>query len=214
MAASCINSKRGSIVIFSQALFLLPYEYIILRFCIRYNARALTEKYQNAILLYYSMASIRKGEVSAKMNTNESCNMLIREICSIWSKCSASFQKMYGISQAQLLYLQMIEEAGSDRVYLKDLEKSLNVGQASVVRMIDRLESLGLIEKLQDEKDSRKKYTRLTCKGLSLYREAKKVWKETEAQFGFGLTAADLTQLHSLLTRVCQNSQEALLGLE
>ena len=95
------------------------------------------------------------------MKDNKSCNMLIREICGIWSKCSAAFQNKYGISQAQLLYLQRIATAGNQRMYLKDLEKSMGVGQTSVVRMIDKLETLGMVEKLQDERDVRRKYTRL-----------------------------------------------------
>ena len=148
------------------------------------------------------------------MNENESCNMLIREICSIWSRCSKSFQNVYGISQAQLLYLRCIAEAGDKRMYLKDLEKSLGIGQASVVRMIDKLEILGMVEKLQDEKDARKKYTRLTKRGRACCERAACIWQETEESFTSGLTKAELRELSGLLTRVCEASNKTLHRLE
>lgn len=160
------------------------------------------------------MASVRKDEVSIRMNANKSCNMLIREICGIWSKCSKSFQNVYGISQSQLLYLQCIAEAGERRVYLKELEKSLDIGQASVVRMIDKLEMLGMVEKLQDEKDARKKYTRLTEKGRECCGRAKRIWQETEIGFMSSLTETEIQTLSQLLTRVCADSRDVLLRLE
>ena len=140
--------------------------------------------------------------------------MLIREICSIWSRCSKSFQNVYGISQAQLLYLRCIAEAGDKRMYLKDLEKSLGIGQASVVRMIDKLEILGMVEKLQDEKDARKKYTRLTKRGRACCERAACIWQETEESFTSGLTKTELQELSRLLTRVCEASSETLHRLE
>ena len=140
--------------------------------------------------------------------------MLIRDISSVWLRCSKSFQRVYGISQAQLLYLRCIAEAGDKRMYLKDLEKSLGIGQASVVRMIDKLEMLGMVEKQQDETDARKKYTRLTKRGRVCCERAACIWQETEESFTSGLTQAELQELSGLLTRVCAASNETLLRLE
>ena len=148
------------------------------------------------------------------MKDNKSCNMLIREICGIWSKCSAAFQNKYGISQAQLLYLQRIATAGNQRMYLKDLEKSMGVGQTSVVRMIDKLETLGMVEKLQDERDVRRKYTRLTKKGQTCCEQVKHVWQQTEESFTSGLTDMELQELSRLLRKVHTNSCNVMLHFE
>lgn len=81
------------------------------------------------------------------MKKDRSCTRLIREIYYEWSRCSARFQSAYGISQTQLVYLSHLYEAGEQGLYLKELEKKLQIGQTSVVRMIDKLESMGIVKK-------------------------------------------------------------------
>lgn len=140
------------------------------------------------------------------MKKDRSCNSLIRDIYMEWTKCSNRFQTEYGISQAQLVYLKCLESAGAAGLYLKEIERRLQIGQASVVRMIDRLESMGMVEKLQDELDSRKKKARLTDNGKDCCSRAASIWENTEGEFTKTLTPDELEILKNLLLKVYENS--------
>ena len=51
------------------------------------------------------------------------------------------------------------------------------LGQTSVVRMIDKLESMGIVKKIQDDRDSRKKKACLISTGRECYEKAASSWK-------------------------------------
>ena len=143
------------------------------------------------------------------MKKDRSCTRLIREIYNEWARCSTRFQSSYGISQAQLAYLSHLYEAGEQGLYLKELEKKLQIGQASVVRMIDKLENMGIVKKIQDDRDSRKKKACLTSTGRECYEKAASSWKTVEHQFTRALNEPELETLEKLLARVYENSVAA-----
>ena len=143
------------------------------------------------------------------MKKDRSCTRLIREIYNEWSRCSARFQSAYGISQAQLVYLNHLYEAGEQGLYLKELEKKLQIGQTSVVRMIDKLESMGIVKKIQDDRDSRKKKACLTSTGRECYEKAASSWKAVEHQFMQTLNESELETLEKLLACVYESSVAA-----
>ena len=143
------------------------------------------------------------------MKKDRSCTRLIREIYNEWSRCSARFQSAYGISQAQLVYLNHLYEAGEQGLYLKELEKKLQIGQTSVVRMIDKLESMGIVKKIQDDRDSRKKKACLTSTGRECYEKAASSWKAVEQQFMQTLNEPELETLEKLLACVYESSVAA-----
>lgn len=153
--------------------------------------------------------AFRSDEVPIRMKKDRSCNMLIRDIYNEWTRCSGRFQSAYGISQAQLAYMKCLYEAGSQGLYLKELEQRLQIGQASVVRMIDRLVSMGIVKKIQDKRDSRKKKACLTSIGKERYDKAIESWESVEDEFTQNLNEEELKTLEQLLARVYENSMAA-----
>lgn len=83
------------------------------------------------------------------------------------------------------------------------------LGQTSVVRMIDKLESMGIVKKIQDDRDSRKKKACLTSTGRECYEKAASSWKAVEHQFMQTLNEPELETLEKLLACVYENSVAA-----
>ena len=143
------------------------------------------------------------------MKKDRSCNILIRDIYNEWTRCSSRFQSAHGISRAQLAYMRYLYEAGDQGLYLKELEQKLQIGQASVVRMIDRLEGMGIVKKIQDKRDSRKKKACLTSIGKERYDKVVRSWECVEDEFTQTLNRDELKTLEQLLARVYENSVAA-----
>ncbi|WP_158045366.1 MarR family transcriptional regulator [Skermanella pratensis] len=73
----------------------------------------------------------------------------------------------YGLTEATWLPLLHLSHMGNEAKQ-KDLAASLDIEGASLVRLLDALESSGLIERFDHETDRRAKVVRLTARGLDL----------------------------------------------
>src|SRR5690348_14964735 len=75
--------------------------------------------------------------------------------------------KPYGLTEATWLPLLHLSHMGNE-TRQKDLAVSLGIEGPSLVRLLDALETSGLVERFDHETDRRAKVVRLTPRGLEL----------------------------------------------
>lgn len=92
----------------------------------------------------------------------------------------------------------------------KSLETMFYVSHPTIVGLIQRLESKGLIETSTDANDRRKKTVHLTSAGVAIAQEAAAHRQRAERQLRKGFTNDELLQLKDLMTRLYYNALEVL----
>jgi MarR family transcriptional regulator for hemolysin len=110
----------------------------------------------------------------------------------------------YGLTvqQAQLL----IRCARNKGASAKALLPHLGTDEAGVSRLIDRLETAGLVER-QAGKDRRSMALEPTKRGVSLVPKLENVFKECREQFLGGLTPGEIEEFERLARRVLANAK-------
>jgi len=98
--------------------------------------------------------------------------------------------------------LALAEEAKS----ASDLCKSISYDAGAMTRMIDRLESKGLIRRERCTRDRRLVYLQLTDEGRKIWPKMKEVSRKTLNEFLRGFTRDEVHQLEGLLRRVLENA--------
>lgn len=84
----------------------------------------------------------------------------------------------------------------------KELLKYVYGDEASVTRLIDRLESKGYLKRVQSQEDKRKKNILLTQEGLSLVKKLTHFAKEVNRELIKGLDKDEADQFLTLLQKV------------
>lgn len=84
----------------------------------------------------------------------------------------------------------------------KEMLKYINGDEASVTRLIDRLESKGFIQRVQSQQDKRKKELLLTQEGVSLTQEIISCAKDVNKELVKDLNEVQAKQLLELLQKV------------
>ncbi len=85
-----------------------------------------------------------------------------------------------------------------------DLAATLGTDRATMMAMVDRLESRGLLRRERSEADRRRQHLHLTEAGEAVLAEAKALIAEHEARFKARFTEAELDALVSALRRIHQ----------
>ncbi len=78
----------------------------------------------------------------------------------------------------------------------------MDIGKAGLGKLVDRLESEGLAQRIADPMDRRLNRVRLTPKAKPIASEIRRVSEQTVATSIAGLTAAELATLHKLLNKI------------
>ncbi len=87
-----------------------------------------------------------------------------------------------------------------------DLCKSISYDAGAMTRMIDRLESKGLIRRERCPNDRRLVYLELTDAGSAVWPRMKEVARQVLNRFLRGFTKAEARQLESFLRRMLENA--------
>lgn len=101
--------------------------------------------------------------------------------------------KPYGLQNMQwrLLYLIYVNEQTTS----SDIAKRLGTQKASVTRLVNALESKGLIKRATDSKDRRKINIELTAKGESLTEMGIEKFSQLPEKLALALTEEEVTQV-------------------
>lgn len=105
----------------------------------------------------------------------------------------------HGITLTQYNVLRILRGAGADGLCRNEVRDRLVARTPDVTRLLDRMETAGLVSRIRGEEDRRLVHTRLTKKGRSLVDELDRpVAAEHQRRLGH-MTAAQLQQLVELL---------------
>ncbi len=92
-----------------------------------------------------------------------------------------------------------------DGLSLSEMAELVHVQPATASRMLDRMETAGLVERRQDIEDGRVSRIFLTQEGQNLHEPVREVWAELENISMANLTADERILLRRLLLQVYQN---------
>jgi DNA-binding MarR family transcriptional regulator len=98
-----------------------------------------------------------------------------------------------------LLLMQLWDQDGQTQSALAD---RLHIQQATLTRMITRMNQAGLVERKLDHEDGRVSRVFLTREGAKLQTPVEKIWHRLEEQIFTGLTLEERLLLRRLLMQI------------
>ena len=101
--------------------------------------------------------------------------------------------------------LGYIYENRSKEIFAKDIENEFMVTRSTVSKVVDTMESKGLIKRVAIERDARLKKLVLTDAALEMVRKIQRELKDFEAQMLEGFSAYETKQLTSYIDRMTNN---------
>ena len=106
----------------------------------------------------------------------------------------------HGLMAPHFGLLRVIEEVGAtSQIRLGD---DMGIDKATIVKFIDELEALGLVERHADAKDRRIKNVTVTAKGRTHIPKLRNIYQEVEADFLSVLTKSEAEALKSILPKL------------
>nr|WP_067286555.1 MarR family transcriptional regulator [Marinobacterium profundum] len=104
------------------------------------------------------------------MSKSQSALVLIRQIIRATDLHDKQLSRVSGLTLPQLLTMQTLHEGGSMTIGL--LAREMNLAQATVTSILDRLEKKQLVGRLRDSHDKRKVWACLSETGTRLLAES------------------------------------------
>lgn len=115
----------------------------------------------------------------------------------------------FGVTAAQFELLLVVERLAASGAGCSELGRHLAAPGPDVTRMLDRLDSAGLVSRSRDDRDRRVVHAMLTEKGRELIARAGPSVAEAESGVFEGLSEPDRQQLLALLTGVRRNCPDS-----
>lgn len=119
-----------------------------------------------------------------------------------YSKVEERLEK-YGLVKGQAQLLVLIRD--NDGCTQKDLAKHLDVKYSSMSERLNKLETLGYIERNIDDSNSKYKRIFITSSGKMAAIQCRKIQKEFEKIMYNGFAKKDIKQFEEYLIRICDN---------
>jgi len=110
-----------------------------------------------------------------------------------------------GVTAAQFVVITRLA-AAERKKSASDLCKEMSYDAGAMTRMIDRLESKGLIRRARCPQDRRLVYLEMTEQGRAVYPRLRELSMAIQNRFLRGFSRADARQLESLLGRMLENA--------
>ena len=108
----------------------------------------------------------------------------------------------YGITCSQARVILVLYESADGILSMKELEKTFQVTQQTMLGIVKRLENKNLVERCSDSQDSRIKRIRLTSDGASLGENVYKSFCHTQVKINQALTEKEQDTLRVLLNKL------------
>lgn len=145
----------------------------------------------------------------ANYQFDESVGYLLARVRSnIWNMVSQQTMAELGITSTQGSILFML---GSGRcLAAADLAREYGIDASAVTRLIDRLESRGLLSRVRSEEDRRVVRLKLTEKGTALAARMPAIYNRVLDRLLTGFTLEEVGFLKSMLRRILVNCDETL----
>jgi DNA-binding MarR family transcriptional regulator len=135
----------------------------------------------------------------------------LRAHASLTRQLSASLEREHGLTLNDYDVLVQLAYAPSRRLRRVDLARSVLLSASGITRLLDGLESAGLVAKATCASDARVTYAVLTDAGLAKHREVRKSHlSDVETLFGSRFTEAERNALSALLLRLLEPGDDEL----
>lgn len=129
---------------------------------------------------------------------------LIARVARQWRRAVDRRLQPFGLTEAMWLPLIHLARAPV-AMRQKDLAASLVLDGSSVVRLLDALETAGLIERREESGDRRAKTITVTERGLAIIDQVEAASREVRNATLVGLSAEDIESATRVLDLVCRN---------
>ncbi|MFA9353780.1 MarR family winged helix-turn-helix transcriptional regulator [Pediococcus pentosaceus] len=107
------------------------------------------------------------------------------------------------VSFDMFMIMHFIKQADGEAITLSSIADAQEVTKSAISRKIGTLLDLGLVEQNNDKQDRRKKYLKLTPKGIDLYEENDRIFREmldvVASKFGKDDFVKTLEHINSIL---------------
>lgn len=141
------------------------------------------------------------------MPVNESLGILLAETARCWRNKLDQRLKPLGVSQAKWRVLLHLNIARSVMTQ-KELSEKLGIEGPSLVRLLDRMEVDGWVERHPSQTDRRAKTVHLTDKANTMIVEIKQVAAKLRKELLNSISAAELATVTSVLQRIKQRTEQ------
>lgn len=140
------------------------------------------------------------------MVTNTNGGFLISQIKQVSGRIFEQILSKAGIeafngAQGRILYILWQQ----DRIPIVEIARKTGLAKNTLTAMLDRMETVGLIEREHDAKDRRRVTVRLTEKARGLQEQYDAVSNEVNAIFYDGFTEPEVREFEAYLVRILNN---------
>ena len=125
------------------------------------------------------------------------------------SRAGETLLKPYGLSATQYNALRILRGAGAEGLACSEVAERLISRDPDITRLLDRMESRGLIVRTRESRDRRVVKTRITEAGLRLLAELDGPVQELHRRQLRHLSAREIRQFSNLLERARKLVEEA-----
>jgi MarR family transcriptional regulator for hemolysin len=129
---------------------------------------------------------------------------LIARTARQWRRAVDRQLQPFGLTEATWLPLIYVARARAP-MRQKDLASALTLDGSSVVRLLDALQTAGLIERREEDGDRRAKVITLTGRGLAIIEQVEAASRRVRTAALTGLSDDALRQASEVLDVVCRN---------
>src|SRR6516164_10710875 len=127
---------------------------------------------------------------------------LIQTHTRLWEQVEAQMRRDTGLTMARYDVLAHLDMAGG-RLGLTDLASSILLSQSGLSKLLDRMETAGLVRRDPDPRDARAAFAAITPHGRSLARNARQGHHAfLQRTFADALDAYDLADLTRIMNRL------------
>lgn len=135
-----------------------------------------------------------------RTNITEQVMIALRRIIRAIDLHSRTLVSQYGLTGPQLATLKELANRGP--ISLGDLARAVSLSQATVTGIVERLEKMGLTQRIKSSQDKRRVYASVTDKGQEMLAKAIPLLQEQFTESFVKLQDWEQTQILSSLQRV------------
>ena len=138
-----------------------------------------------------------------KESTRNNFGAMLSQTARQWRRAADQRLQPFELTEATWLPLVRIARAPT-LMRQKDLAASLSLDNSSVVRLLDNLETAGLIRRQEEASDRRAKTIVLTARGRAMADQVEAVAHRVREDALAGLSDADIETAFRVLDHVCR----------
>jgi MarR family transcriptional regulator for hemolysin len=151
---------------------------------------------------------------SAKEWSERTLGFLAHDVARLMRKRLEQRARAAGIGLTRAQWQTLAHLARSEGINQTCLAQLLAIEPITLVRLLDRLEALGLVERRPDPRDRRQRNLFLTQKALPELARIKALGAEVREEALAGLNTAERERLLTMLTTVKTNLQASLAAVD